>query len=165
MKFVITFFILLISIVVSAQMAGQVTSNNNTNCSGIGCNYSGPTILINELMLAPSPGDGSIWEPNCTSRCAEWIELYNPDICQPIDISCYYLGNNAFESGNQPGGYTIPPGTIVPPRGFVVIRGSMAPAVPPPLLVQNGGRTIEIIVLKFPTSKPVEKPIKKKSKK
>jgi gliding motility-associated-like protein len=144
MKVVFTIFALLLQLMGFAQLNGSITTVVNKNCLGTGCNYSGPSILINEIMLSPSPGDGSIWEPNCSSRCSEWIELYNPDICLPIDISCYYLGNNANDGGNYPGGFTIPPGTIVPPRGFVVIRGLMAPPVPPALLVQNGGKTIEI---------------------
>ena len=35
----------------------------------------------------------------------------------------YYLGNNAADGLNYPGGYTIPAGTIISPRGFVVLRG------------------------------------------
>ena len=98
-------------------------------------------------MLAPSQYDGSLWEPNCTlnQRCGEWIELYNPNLCESVDISCYYLGNNAADLSNYGGGFVIPSGTIVPPRGFVVIRGQNAPAVPSAQLVQNGGNTIEII--------------------
>ena len=40
----------------------------------------------------------------------------------------------------------MPAGTIVPARGFVVVRGINAPAVPANLLLANGGRTVEVIV-------------------
>jgi gliding motility-associated-like protein len=148
-KSLLPFIFLLISLLSQGQITATFTSQLNTNCAGQGCLYTGPAILINEIMMAPLNGDGSMWEPNCdaSGRCAEWIELYNPDICKPVDISCYYLGNNANDvDENYPGGFTIPPGTIVPPRGFVIIRGPRAPAVPTNLLLQNGGRTIEIIV-------------------
>ena len=98
-------------------------------------------------MMSPNTFDGSLWDSNCNTGCGEWIELYNPDICDSVDISCYRLGNNAFDrAANYAGGYTVPSGIIVPPRGLVVIRGQNAPAVPPNLLVSNGGRTIEIVV-------------------
>jgi gliding motility-associated-like protein len=128
-----------------SQVNLSVSSQVNTHCGGVDCQYSGPTILINEIMLSPLPSstDGSLWEPNCSSRCGEWIELYNPDLCESIDISCYYLGNNTPEGS---GGFSIPNGTIVPPRGFVVIRGQNAPAVPQSLLIQNGGNTVEVTV-------------------
>ena len=129
-----------------SQLSGNLTSTENTHCIPRACTYFGPGILINEIMMSPNTNDGSLWEPNCNTRCGEWIELYNPDICDSVDISCYRLGNNAFDGANYPGGYTIPPGTIVSPSGFVVIRGQNTPAVPANLLVQNGGRTIEIVV-------------------
>ena len=141
-----------LTLLLPSGIYGQFTVNSstqvNTHCNGINCQYSGPSILINEIMLSPSSYDGSIWEPNCNlnARCGEWIELYNPDLCESVDISCYYLGNNANDGGNYSGGFVIPSGTIVPPRGFVIIRGQNAPAVPSSLLVQNGGNTLEIIV-------------------
>jgi len=47
---------------------------------------------------------------------------------------------------DYPGGFRIPANTIVPPQGFCVIRGYNAPAVPANLLVQNGGKTVEIVL-------------------
>ena len=78
------------------QMTANIITTSNTNCNGTGCNYSGPSILINEIMLCPTTGDGSSYGSSSTQR-GEWIELYNPDLCQSIDISCYYLGNNTSE--------------------------------------------------------------------
>ncbi|MCA1762974.1 MAG: hypothetical protein LC664_08285, partial [Flavobacteriales bacterium] len=80
------------------------------------------------------------------TQAGEWIELYNPDICEPVDISCFYLGNNAFDGDDYPGGYVIPPGTVVPAAGFALIRGVNAPAVPNGLLVENGGNVVELVV-------------------
>ena len=132
---------------VFGQMTANIITTSNTNCNGTGCNYSGPTILINEIMLCPTTNDGSSYGSNNSQR-GEWIELYNPDLCQSIDISCYYLGNNTSDGGstNRPGGFVIPQGTIVPPSGFVIIRGSNAPAVASNLLIANGGNTIEIVL-------------------
>lgn len=135
------------------QNALQATFNTtiNTICDGSGCDYEGPSILINEMMMSPSNYDGSMWSSNCSAQCGEWIEIYNPNLCEPIDVSCYYLGNNAADGNglftvDYPGGYVIPQGTIIPPAGFLLLRGSNAPAVPSNLLVQNGGNTIEIVV-------------------
>ena len=134
---------------INAQINLSTTTQINNVCNGNPCNYSGPSILINEVMLSPTVGDGSIYGQNTGTDCeGEWIELYNPDICQSVDISCFFLGNNAPNNAlnNSGGGFVIPSGTIVPPRGFVIIRGVKAPAVPSNLLIQNGGNTIEIIL-------------------
>jgi len=131
---------------VQAQLSATMTSTLNTNCDGTDCNYSGPSILINELMISPVANDGSISGNGVGgggSGRGEWIELYNPDICEPIDISCYYLGNDTPE-GN--GGFVIPAGTIIPPAGFCLIRGGNMPAVPSNLLVANGGNVVELVV-------------------
>jgi gliding motility-associated-like protein len=140
--------LLLLSSMVNAQMTLTTSTQINTVCNGNPCTYNGPKILINEVMLSPSNGDGSIFGQTTAASCeGEWIELYNPDICQSIDISCFFLGNNAKDNNNNyPGGFVIPAGTVVPPRGFVIIRGIKAPAVPANLLMQNGGKTIEIII-------------------
>ncbi len=149
------FFFTINAVFLFANALGQIslshTVTQNYVCNGVGCNYSGPSILINEVMLCPSQFDGSIYgdgpgfTPNTNS--GEWIELYNPDYCYPKDISGFLLGNNAPESGiNYGGGFVIPPNTIIPSRGFCVIRGVNATPVSSEFLVQNGGNTIEIVV-------------------
>lgn len=119
-----------------------VTTTPNTACNGLPCDWQGPTILINELMISPISGDGSMVGPGPNGGLGEWIELYNPDVCNSVDISCYYLGNFTFEGA---GGFRLPNNIIVPPAGFVIVRGALAPAVPPASLIQNGGNVIEII--------------------
>lgn len=124
-----------------------VSTTTNTACNGLPCDWDGPSILINEIMVSPSSGDGTLsGEFNGGSGKGEWIELYNPDVCNPVDISCYYLGNFTNDGGDSPGGFRLPDNLIVPPAGFVLVRGSLAPPVPANLLVANGGNTIEIVV-------------------
>ena len=130
-----------------SQLSATFTKTINTKCNGSGCDYSGPSILINEIMMSPDAVyDGSLYE-NGNARQGEWIELYNPNICQPIDISCYYLGNNATDglAFNKGAGLVIPIGTVIPPAGFCVIRGINSTPVDAARLVQNGGNTVEIV--------------------
>lgn len=126
------------------QLSATFTTTINTVCNGSGCDYTGPSILINELMISPSANDGSMCgDGTISGGRGEWIELYNPNLCEPVDISCYYLGNN---TGEGDGGYVIPAGTIIPPAGFCMVRGANMTAVPSNLLVQNGGNVVELIV-------------------
>lgn len=127
------------------ELSVVVTATDNTDCIGRNCFYNGPTILINEVMLSPTSHDGSI-AGGGDSRGGEWIELYNPHKCDSVDISCYFLGNNAPDGGNYGGGFSIPPGSIVPPQGFALIRGINTEPLPDSLLVQNGGNVVDIVV-------------------
>lgn len=140
-----------------SQMTATFSKTINTICDGSGCDYTGPSILINEIMVAPLGDlDGSIsGMANAgvpplvppTEGKGEWIELYNPNLCESVDISCYYLGNSTNEpTGITGGGFQLPQGTVVPPAGFCVVRGAFAAAVPSNLLVQNGGNVVEVVV-------------------
>jgi len=120
----------------------SIVSTPNTACNGLPCDWQGPTIMINEIMISPTTGDGSLVGPGPNGGRGEWIELYNPDVCNPVDISCYYLGNFTFEGS---GGFRLPDNLIVPPAGFVVLRGFDAPPVPAANLIANGGNVIEIV--------------------
>lgn len=129
-----------------SQLSVSVDTTTNYVCTGQPCDYDGPGILINEIMVSPENGDGSISGPGpfgATSGRAEWIELHNPNYCEPVDISCYLLGNYTFEGD---GGFVIPNGTVVPPGGFVLIRGASAQQVPIEKLEENGGNVIEVVV-------------------
>lgn len=136
-------FFLWFSTALYGQLNASATSTLNFKCNGLPCDYNGPSILINELMISPTNGDGSISGPGPTGGTGEWIELYNPDLCESVDISCYYLGNYTYEGA---GGVRIPAGTVIPPSGFALIRGAAAPSVPASKLVQNGGNVVEIVV-------------------
>ena len=145
--------VLLIGVMARAQssLSVSVTGTVNTDCIGQGCYYNGPTILINEVMLSPSMYDGSmVGSSYHTSGGGEWIELYNPHKCDSVDISCYFLGNNAYDNTNQTGnwggGFALPAGTVIPPQGFCMVRGYRAAAVPDSLLVQNGGNVVEVVI-------------------
>jgi len=141
-----------------SQLSVDITNVvNNDSCGGDPCYYPGPTILINEVMMSPTSYDGCIWDDdNSPMVCkGEWFELYNPDWCNPIDVSCYMFGNSASDDEinggmyytNYGAAYVFPPNLpLVPPLGFVVLRGENATPVPSNLLVQNGGNTVEIIV-------------------
>jgi len=146
--------------------------SENTHC-GNECRYSGPSILINEVMIMPEEnGDGSIFGPlSCFDLLpeGEWIELFNPNNCYPVDISGYFLGNSTNDykvttlydtqgmpmgvdcvySNNMGAAFCLPQGTIIPPLGFCVLRGKNAPPVPDSLLVKNGGSTVELVVEDF----------------
>lgn len=129
-----------------AQMTATFDLTVNSLCNGDDCEYSGPSILINEIMVSPSVGDGSI-SGNDATRKGEWIELYNPNLCEPVDISCYFLGSSAPQTlGTTGEGFQLPGGTVVPAGGFCVVRGVNATPVNSSLLVVNGGNTIEVIV-------------------
>lgn len=155
MKRFVTFIGLLLVWVVSCPqpLSVSVSASPNGICSGTGCEYEGPTIMINEVMLKPVEGDGSIVGSAYSDQemSGEWIELYNPHKCESVDISCYFLGNNAQDGAyfffeNYGGGFVLPQGTVVPPQGFCVVRGENAPAVPSNLLVANGGNVVEVVV-------------------
>lgn len=141
-NYIAFFLFFLFSLECSAQMTAEFSTTLNTNCLGQPCSYEGPTILINEMMITPLVGNGSISGGNVSQR-GEWIELYNPNLCEPVDISCFYLGNSTNEGQ---GGVRLPDNLIVPPGGFVMVRGVNAPPVPVELLVANGGNVLEVVV-------------------
>ena len=158
------YIIIILTLIIPLSLFGQslsvsISSTPNEICNGVSCRYGGPTMIINEVMVNPTLYDASIKGCNTgldygtNYYCeGEWIELYNPHPCKPIDISCYFIGNSTMDKISQAisqsfsAGFIIPEGTIVPSQGFVVIRGPRAPAVPSHLLVINGGNTVEIVV-------------------
>jgi gliding motility-associated-like protein len=113
----------------------KVNSTPNTNCKGVNspCFYDGPSAIINEFCISPSPWDGSMYTgvnyPNQPYGEGEWVEIYNPNPCNSIDVSGYILGNYNTVSNSQGMGFLIPEKTILPPNGFLVLRGrrSLAP--------------------------------------
>jgi gliding motility-associated-like protein len=114
-----------------------VSSTPNSVCDGKvdTCSYSGPSILINEISISPNSGDGSLFEGPLHSYTAakegEWIELYNPNRCESVDISGYILGSYNVDGPSDGMGYSIPKGTVIPPNGFLVLRGRNTQPPPP----------------------------------
>jgi gliding motility-associated-like protein len=91
-------------------------------------------VVINEICTSP-PGIGTT-NANSMYNTAElpsdnqeWIELYNPNPCDSVDISCYTIGGNMLQTtSNGPapnwGAFTFPSGTFIPPMGFIIIGGN-----------------------------------------
>ncbi|MFO0478575.1 MAG: lamin tail domain-containing protein [Bacteroidota bacterium] len=89
------------------------------------------SVVINEIMFSPSSGPGnSLYDNGAnSSQTSEWVEIYNPSSCNPVDISCWILGSdqtNAMAGGANYGAFVFPNGTIIPPLGFLVIGGNTA---------------------------------------
>jgi gliding motility-associated-like protein len=130
---------------IGCNLNASVAVQPNSVCQP--CNYNGPSILINEINIFPINGDGSIFGQSPTGAgMGEWIELFNPNWCDSVDISGYILGsyNSTFSTNPSTSNgmaFVLPPGTIVPPLGFVMVRGQNA--TPPPagtidVVVNNG---------------------------
>ena len=89
-------------------------------------------VVINEVMINPATNATSA-EFQSLVHCgqsqwgAEYIELYNSDDCNSIDISCYVLGFQSDGFGNSDiGSFRFPEGTVIPPLGFISIGGPLS---------------------------------------
>ena len=72
--------------------------------------YSGP--LVNEVLAR----NETLADPS--GEINDWIELYNPN-STPFDLSGMTLSVDA----NQPGQWSFPPGTMIAPQGYLLLRG------------------------------------------
>ncbi|MCS7086044.1 MAG: lamin tail domain-containing protein, partial [Bacteroidia bacterium] len=99
--------------------------------------------LINEINVHPAGGvnrNSMFVVPPCSAEMTaeEWVEIYNPSPCRSLDLSCYILGANmgapenvrlcsdadgAAIEGDNEGYFVFPPGTVVPPLGFLTVGG------------------------------------------
>lgn len=115
-----------LTIAVNPALQASATATPNTQC----CTYTGPAIRINEVFPYPNiSGDAcsnSMFNTTNISCGSEWIELYNPSPCDPIDVSCYLIGSKTTASNY--GVFRIPNGTIIPPLGFLTIGGGSSGA-------------------------------------
>lgn len=83
-------------------------------------------VVINEVMHYPSTAQGIV------ATGTEYVELFNTNPCQAVDISCYILGcaDNDGSIVNNAGSIVIPFGTVIPPYGHFVIGTSSSSANP-----------------------------------
>lgn len=90
-------------------------------------------VVINEVMPRPGGGDSDAciqsMVNNSNPACGtEWVELYNPDPCNDIDISCYYLASRTWSGNTNTGVFCLPPGTVIPSLGFLTVGGGQTGA-------------------------------------
>ena len=83
-------------------------------------------IVINEVMPRPFGGDvdaciQSLYNTSNSACGKEWIELYNANPCDTVDVSCYLLGGKT--STSNAGVFCIPNGSKIAPLGFLTIGG------------------------------------------
>jgi len=82
-------------------------------------------VVINEVHVRPSGGDTdqafqSMYNVTPTSG-SEYIEIYNTNPCQAIDISCWSIGG--MDGGTNGGSFSFPSGTSIAPLGFITLGG------------------------------------------
>ena len=131
----------------------DITTTVNRKCKNECVHSSVRDVIINEIALWPEQYNGSLYGDFAEMR-GQWLELYNTNACDPVDISCWFVANNEAEyiiNGTDEmkdfaAGFVVPPGTVIPPNGFLVIRGINAEHVPADKLVKNGGKTLEIVL-------------------
>lgn len=125
--------ILIFPFAIFSQLTYTTQITKNTSCD---CQYTGPSILINEIDPSPRDKkdgttlDGNIYSSNSSSNNGEWIELYNPNPCYSVDISNFIFGTYNKDDGLG-ASFVLPDNLIVKPLGFAIIRGRRA--APPPV--------------------------------
>jgi gliding motility-associated-like protein len=92
--------------------------------------YLHAQVLINEVNVRPGTNATSA-QFQSLKDCAnptfgnEYIELYNADPCNAVDISCYLIATPySGITANSQGSFRFPAGTSIPPLGFISIGGA-----------------------------------------
>jgi gliding motility-associated-like protein len=108
---------------------------------GIGVYQAQAQVVINEIVVAPAGGTTTnslftrcgAFDGSAATGALEWVELFNSDPCNPVDIGCFILASNSGEvrgicgrpgdnsSSDNAGSFTFPAGTIIPPNGYITI--------------------------------------------
>lgn len=93
--------------------------------------FSFSQVVINEVHPRPVGGDTdqafqSMYNATVTSG-AEFIELFNTDACNAVDISCWTIGG--MDGGTNGGAFSFPSGTVIPPLGFITLGGPVTPGL------------------------------------
>lgn len=82
-------------------------------------------VVINEVHPRPIGGDTdqafqSMYNSIATSG-SEFVEIYNTDPCNAVDISCWSIGG--MDGGTNGGSFSFPAGTVIAPLGFITLGG------------------------------------------
>jgi len=86
-------------------------------------------VFVNEIMFKPQPAlinnnAQALVNLSYPNAGREYIELYNSDCDNPIDISGWVLASEVNVAGSRIGGaFCFPPGTILPAGDFLIIGG------------------------------------------
>ncbi len=80
-------------------------------------------VVINEVMPKPTNAgdncDQSFVNATTPSCGREYIEIYNTNSCNSVDISCYIIASKT--SASSGGAFAFPNGTVIPPLGHLVV--------------------------------------------
>ena len=79
------------------------------------------TVFINEWMAQNS---GSLLNTNNNNQSDDWFEIYNPNN-SPADLSGFFLTDNLL----NPDQFQVPPGTIIPAHGFLLVWADGKPGL------------------------------------
>ncbi len=92
--------------------------------------HSQNQVVINEIMFSPPEQSENSMHYDVFPNTAEWVEIYNPSMCNEVDVSCWVLGSDESSSPLSTdlnfGAFVFPQGTKIPPLGFIVVGGSTA---------------------------------------
>jgi hypothetical protein len=91
--------------------------------------YGPGDAVLSELMPLPDPG---------LAATGQWVELQSA-----LDFEADFGGLIVTSTGSTAGGITIPPSTLVPPRGYLVVGRSLDPAL-------NGGAHVDLLASDVP---------------
>lgn len=86
-------------------------------------------VIVNEIMFKPYPAltsnnSQAMVNVSVPTAGREYVELYNSDCNNPIDLSGWVLASEVRIAGSRIGGaICFPPGTVVPPGDFLIIGG------------------------------------------
>jgi gliding motility-associated-like protein len=128
---------IIIQVTIEQGLDYESSSSPNTVCNGSStvCEYNGPLAIINEIMMMPGTTYSTLGGDNTSAALQsmyntantgeEWVEIYNPNPCEPLDLECFVLG--AHTTGSNFAAFSFPPGTVIPPLGFIVVGGGNGP--------------------------------------
>ncbi len=93
---------------VIVAVSGDELPSNDTSSAIVTVGYRKGSLLINEFMFDPLPGQN------------EWIELYNRSV-QPVDLRCWTLMDRPTATGSVNAFMIASATTVVRPGGYAVV--------------------------------------------